>query len=202
MHTILIIANPSKEYALFRQVFLKLSFSVVFSQPTYASYLKTLQYSPEVVLMELPGASKEHLTFLKIIRSNKGISQIPFVFFGPPLDPRILEYMASLGFTNHFPVPFNVADVIKRVLGLLKKKEQQQHQQATAQQADHRRAKHRDNDLIAQSIDPDHGPLSMCRGQGCATQPANQSMTGTAGDPQPPSRQIPNNGSKQRTEDG
>ncbi len=124
MATVMIIAHDPKESVLLRQVFLKLSINVVTCLPTYASYLKTLQYAPDVVLMEMSANSKMHLNFLKVIRSNKGIAQIPFVLFGPEQDPRVCEFLGALGLTTYFKRPFDIKEMIKAAFALIQAKKQ------------------------------------------------------------------------------
>jgi HD-like signal output (HDOD) protein len=86
MITIVLIIQNSKEIVNFRQIFMKANIKFTAASPSYASYIKTLQYDPDVVIMEVPEDASQHLKFLKIIRGNKKIAQKPFILYGPPCD--------------------------------------------------------------------------------------------------------------------
>lgn len=106
MITIVLIVQTPKEAVFLRQIFLKANIKIISSVPSYASYIKTILYDPDLVIMEIPEEPKTHLQFLRIIRSNKAIEQIPFILYGPPHDKKTSSsysmQVPMTSFPNHW----------------------------------------------------------------------------------------------------
>ncbi len=119
MITILTIIEDKDEYIRLRQTFLKVNIRAIPAEPSYASYLKTLQYDPDIVIMEVPANPKSHVQFLRLIRNNKGIAQKPFILFGPDFDARIIEAFRATGADSYLKKPLdlkNLFEIIKKLL--------------------------------------------------------------------------------------
>jgi len=119
MITILTIIEDKNEAIRLKQIFLKINIRVIPAEPSYASYLKTLQYDPDIVIMEVPASPKGHIQFLRLIRNNKGIAQKPFILFGPSFDPKIIEVFRATGADSYLTKPLNVKKLFDEIKTLL-----------------------------------------------------------------------------------
>ncbi|NLD49156.1 MAG: HDOD domain-containing protein, partial [Clostridiaceae bacterium] len=90
------------------------------ASPSYASYIKTLQYDPDVVIMEVPEDASQHLKFLKIIRGNKKIAQKPFILYGPPCDEQRVKNILGAGADIYLSRPLDYKIVIENVVHFVK----------------------------------------------------------------------------------
>ena len=120
MITIVLIVQTPKEAVFLRQLFLKANIKIISSIPSYASYIKTLQYDPDLVIMEIPEDHKTHLQFLRVIRSNKAIEQIPFILYGPPLDEKCTKSILDAGADDFIPKPLDIKILIDKIRNLVK----------------------------------------------------------------------------------
>lgn len=120
MITIVLIVQTPKEAIYLRQIFLKANIKIISSVPSYASYIKTIQYDPDLVIMEIPEDPKTHLQFLRIIRNNKAIEQKPFILYGPSCDKKSLKSIFDAGADAFMPKPLNIKILIDKISKLVK----------------------------------------------------------------------------------
>lgn len=116
---VLIVQNP-KELVLLRQLFLKVKAKVISAIPTYASYIKTLQYDPDIVILEIPEDPKAHLQFVRLIRGNKAIDQKPFILYGPQFDQENVKKICDAGADIFIARPLDVKALITNIRELIK----------------------------------------------------------------------------------
>lgn len=118
---VLIIQNP-KEAVFLRQIFLKVNIKIISAAPSYASYIKTLQYDPDLVIMEIPEDPKAHLQFLRIIRNNKAIDQKPFILYGASADEQNVKSMYEAGADVFIARPLEIRALIDKIRDLVRSK--------------------------------------------------------------------------------
>jgi HD-like signal output (HDOD) protein len=119
MITILTIIHDPKQSVVLRQIFLKLHIKIINSQPTYGSYLKALQYDPDIIIMELPADPKAHLKFLSAIRCNKAIGQKPFILFGPSFDETTNKVISASGASKYLTLPLDLKKLFEEIRVLI-----------------------------------------------------------------------------------
>lgn len=119
MITILLIIDDVNEALKLRQTFLKVNIRVIPAEPSYSSYLKTLQYDPDIVIMEVPATPKNHVQFLRLIRNNKGIEQKPFILYGPQFDPKVVEAIIATGANAYLTKPLDFKKLLEVTKSLL-----------------------------------------------------------------------------------
>ncbi|NLE00946.1 MAG: HDOD domain-containing protein, partial [Fibrobacter sp.] len=120
MITILMIIQNPREAVLLRKVFLAANIRIISSVPSYASYLKTLQYDPDIVVMELPSDPKNHIQFLKIIRNNKAIEQKPFIIYGEQFSDEIVKSFYDAGANSYLQRPLDLKLLIEKIRDIVK----------------------------------------------------------------------------------
>ena len=120
MITIVLIIQTPKEAVFFRQVFLRANIKIIASSPAYASYIKTLQYNPDIIIMEIPDDPRMHLHFLRIIRGNRAIEQKPFIVYGPPFDGQGVQEVLDSGADLFLARPLDFKKLIHHIGALVK----------------------------------------------------------------------------------
>jgi len=119
MLTVMQIIKTQKEGAFFESVFKKANITCVKALPSFQVYVQMLQYDPHIVIMELPKSPNFHLKFLEVIKSNCEIKQIPFILYGPRLQPELLPKIKNLGVASYMTRPIDMrrmaAEIIKVV---------------------------------------------------------------------------------------
>lgn len=115
MITIMLIIQNPKDAVLLRQIFLKANIKLISSVPAYASYIKSIQYDPDLVIMEIPDNPKTYIQFLRIIRSNKAIEQKPFIIYGPPCEEQNKKELFEAGADTFLPRPLDLKVLIDKI---------------------------------------------------------------------------------------
>jgi HD-like signal output (HDOD) protein/DNA-binding NarL/FixJ family response regulator len=137
MLTILTIIESTRESTTLKAIFTKAHLRVVESAPSYSNYLKTLQYNPDIVVMELPQNPKSHLQFLRIVRNNKALDQKPFILFGPPQEQSVLESFYECGADSYLCRPLDYKALITAIRNLLLAKAASHRDSTEVNQLDH-----------------------------------------------------------------
>ena len=92
------------------------------SKPSYANYLKTLQYLPEAIVMEMPQTFHDQLHFVQMVKQNSMASDIPIICFGEKVGGNIEEGMKKVGINEYIGRPFNMRHLAEAVIGRMKKR--------------------------------------------------------------------------------
>lgn len=84
---------------------------VLESEPTYASYLKVLQYLPAIVVIELPKTFHDQLHFLQMLKQNSSAAVIPVIGFGAHLQEKVLGGLKKIGLAEYVEEPVDVKKI-------------------------------------------------------------------------------------------
>jgi HD-like signal output (HDOD) protein/DNA-binding NarL/FixJ family response regulator len=118
--TVLLIIKNTREIAALKQLFGKINAKVVTCNAVYSSYLKALQYDPDLVLVELPDSNqKEYCGFIRIIRSNKALDQKTFLLYGNYCEVDTLAAMKEIGVDVFLKRPLDgklLIDEVRKVI--------------------------------------------------------------------------------------
>ncbi|MBN1983803.1 MAG: HDOD domain-containing protein [Chitinivibrionales bacterium] len=115
MVTILIIIQTPKESVLLKQLFIRANIKVVTSMPSYSSYLKTMQYDPDIVILEIPQNPKSVLQFLKVVKTNKALKQKPFILYGPQFDEENQKPIFDAGASAYMSRPLDLKKLLEEI---------------------------------------------------------------------------------------
>lgn len=88
-----------KSFGSFQVTFLK-------SKPTYNNYLKTLQYLPQAIVIELPDQWHDQLHFIQMVKQNDAAREIPIICFGDKMMEHVVSGMRKVGVDSYFARPF------------------------------------------------------------------------------------------------
>jgi HD-like signal output (HDOD) protein len=96
--------------------------TVIRSLPSYANYIKTLQYLPDMIIIGLPRSHGNELNYLQMVKQHRVAREIPVICYGASLAPEIQEGLIKIGVDKVVPAPLNIPDFIKTIVPYLKKR--------------------------------------------------------------------------------
>ncbi|MBN1759754.1 MAG: HDOD domain-containing protein [Chitinispirillaceae bacterium] len=85
------------------------SYRIVFvkSNPSYANYLKILQYKPDAIIMELPQPYHDQLHFIQLVKQHRVAGAIPIICFGDAISPTTVTGMVKIGINTYLKRPLD-----------------------------------------------------------------------------------------------
>jgi HD-like signal output (HDOD) protein len=108
MPVILLSINNPKESVTLKQFLMKNNIQVVTCLATYSSYIKGLQYEPNLVVSEfVEKAKKEYFNFIKAKNSNAMIKKVPFICYGDECDQQSMATLKDYGIDIYIKRPLN-----------------------------------------------------------------------------------------------
>lgn len=102
---IMLMTTNEREGQILTMAFNQLSVKTTQSDPSYANYVKVLQYQPDVIVMEIPRMHQEQTHFSTLIRKNKKTKKIPIIGYGDKLDEGQKRYISKSGINNYLERP-------------------------------------------------------------------------------------------------
>ncbi|MBL8028279.1 MAG: HDOD domain-containing protein [Fibrobacteres bacterium] len=122
MIKLLLITSNKKEGDILSLAFQQKSFKVILSEPTYANYVKSLQYIPDLLLMEIPTVYTESLHFVRLLRKNKRLAKTPVLTYGNVSDPTTVKLLFLTGVNKYYVRPLRFGELINDLGVFLKGK--------------------------------------------------------------------------------
>jgi HD-like signal output (HDOD) protein len=122
MITLMISDSNAHELQILEAVFAQKQFVAIPFNPSYQFYVKLLQYSPDIVLIEMPNHCKDQLHFVELMRKHKKLYSIPVIGFGDAINSMVLNHYKKIGLNNYITRPLKIAQIIKEIEALLHKK--------------------------------------------------------------------------------
>ncbi|MBD3317265.1 MAG: HDOD domain-containing protein [Chitinivibrionales bacterium] len=86
-------------------------FTLIFASPSYRSYIKTLQYNPDALVVELPKACSDQLHYIQSIKQHRTAQTIPIISFGSEIDPAVKDNLSKIGVSHYFERPNHLAGI-------------------------------------------------------------------------------------------
>jgi HD-like signal output (HDOD) protein len=96
--------------------------NVIRSMPSYANYIKTLQYLPDLIVMEIPRSYADELNYLQMVKQNRVARNIPVVCYGAALPAAVLTGLKKIGVDEFVRAPLSIPGFIAVLLERLKKR--------------------------------------------------------------------------------
>jgi HD-like signal output (HDOD) protein len=113
MLKLMLSSQAPRETQVLEVVMKGLGFNVIQFDPKSRFFIKMLQFMPDVIFMEIPAFSPEHIGVIDLMQRHKAISRIPIVGFGPPVNPDIIKGVFKQGINEYIPRPLTL-DVLKK----------------------------------------------------------------------------------------
>jgi HD-like signal output (HDOD) protein len=115
MLTLMLSDSNAHEYQVLETVFTQHQFVVIRFSPSYQFYVKLLQYSPEIIIMEMPPVCKDHLHFIELMRKHKKLSTIPIIGFGDVIDTMVYNHYRKIGLNSYIVRPLKFSILTERI---------------------------------------------------------------------------------------
>lgn len=124
MISLMLMSSNVREKQILAMAFEQLRIKVIHSDPSYANYVQTLQYQPDIILMEIPRLHSEHLHFSGLIRKHKKVKKIPIIGYGDKVSEAEIRGYATNGVNTYIDRPLKFSKIlviIQRYLKLINK---------------------------------------------------------------------------------
>jgi HD-like signal output (HDOD) protein len=107
--------SNAHEYQVLETVFTQHQFVVIRFSPSYQFYVKLLQYSPEIIIMEMPPVCKDHFHFIELMRKHKKLSTVPIIGFGDVIDTMVYNHYRRIGLNSYIVRPLKFSILTERI---------------------------------------------------------------------------------------
>lgn len=124
MITILKIIQSTNTSIALEKMLKQLKIKIISGSLSYSSYIKSLQYRPDVIIMDIPKHPEKTLKFVKLIRANEKISHMPILAMGPDFQDNVKEIFNNIGIDKYLPYPLKIRALLEDLKELLKNKTQ------------------------------------------------------------------------------
>ncbi|MDD5675903.1 MAG: HDOD domain-containing protein [Chitinivibrionales bacterium] len=120
MISLMLVAENERESQVLKMAFEQRNIKVIPSKPTYANYIKLLQYLPDVVLIEIPRVNMAQLKFTDMMRQHKKMKKVPLLGYGDKIEEGVKRGIATKGIINYFERPLKFTALITIIGSILK----------------------------------------------------------------------------------
>lgn len=112
---IMLMTHNRREGQILKMAFEQLHVKIIISSPSYANYVKSLQYMPDVILMEFPRMNQAETQFVELIRKNKRTLKIPIIAYGNTIPEGMKRALAQYGVSNYMGRPLKFSLLISSI---------------------------------------------------------------------------------------
>lgn len=102
MFTVMFMCENQLNIKAFERAFKHPLISIIHSSPNYTNYVKTLQYLPDFIIMELPNQFHSQLNFIQMIKQHNKARDIPILCFGDTISEDRLKGLHNIGVEEYF----------------------------------------------------------------------------------------------------
>ncbi len=120
--TVLLMALTDASTDAVIDAFGDLQINFLKSNPSYNNYLKTLQYLPDAIIIEMPKNYYDQLHFVQMVKQNTIASDIPIICFGDGIEKNIEDGIKKVGVDEYIKRPFDMKFLADSVVERIKKK--------------------------------------------------------------------------------
>lgn len=111
-----------KETQILLTAFKQYGYNIKCFKPNYDNYIKIIQFSPTLLLLELPTYYSEQIKFISLVRSHPKIKSLPIFAYGQERSEKELMYLKNNGLTSYFSRPLKFSEILKTVETILPEK--------------------------------------------------------------------------------
>ncbi len=116
----MLVAENERESQILKMAFEQRGVTVLLSKAQYQNYIKTLQYQPDIILMELPRTHMQQLHFAELLKAHKKAKRIPIIGYGDSMDTVEKNGAVKVGINYYFDRPLKFSVLVKTIETLLK----------------------------------------------------------------------------------
>lgn len=108
-----------KETQILLTAFQQYGYNIKCFKPNYDNYIKIIQFSPTILLMEFPTHCSEQLKFITLIRSHPKIKKIPVFAYGQERAEKDISFFKNNGLSKYFERPLKFSEILNSIKLLL-----------------------------------------------------------------------------------
>lgn len=112
MLKVLTIFENSTQSRSLNMVLHKMKAKVISCEKKYTSFLKTVQYEPHIILIELSKATMDEFRLLQLIRKNRDAMNVPILVHGPNIQKKFQENIIHCGANEYFTQPIDLKEFL------------------------------------------------------------------------------------------
>jgi HD-like signal output (HDOD) protein/DNA-binding NarL/FixJ family response regulator len=120
MVSLMLVSENEREAQILKMAFEQRGVTVLASKAKYQNYIKTLQYMPDIILIELPRPCMDQIHFAELLKSHKKARRIPVLGYGEAMEASEKNGIVKVGINYYFSRPLKFTQMIKVVETLLK----------------------------------------------------------------------------------
>lgn len=121
MASIMIISEHERETQVLKLAFEQKNLAVKVSTPHYHNFIKIQQYTPDVLLLELPRVAHSQIHFAEMVKRHKKTKQIIIISYGDALDDGSKKGLLSKGLHKYLERPLKFSVLLEIIDENLKK---------------------------------------------------------------------------------
>ena len=122
MYSCMLMSEDSVESIGIHKALERQSVNIIRSKPNYANYIKTLQYLPDLIVIELPRSYSNELNYLQMVKQHRVAREIPVYCYGAAIAQPVIVGLKKIGVNDYFPAPMDISGFVKSVVPQLKKR--------------------------------------------------------------------------------
>ena len=115
----MLVSQNERETQILKLAFEQRGLKVLLSKAEYQNYIKTLQFMPDIIMMEMPRLHTQQLHFASLIKTHKKGKRIPIIGYGDIVDSTEKNGILKTGFISYFERPLRFSQLIKLIANLL-----------------------------------------------------------------------------------
>lgn len=143
MFQFITIVNNKRDRNNFATILEKMNVHNIPTALDYNSFIRALQYKPQLIILECDEQTISQMRILRLIRRNPEIRQIPIVAFGPKLSKEALSALNSCDVQSYQEQPLNYRKLFNTIRVILGEKMAE-----TAEETPKNQMEHEDEQLL------------------------------------------------------
>lgn len=121
MISVLLSSTNEREAQVLKMALKQNGIEVIFIDVNYQSYVKLLQYLPDILIIEFPRICSEHLHFVSIVRRHKRTNKTPIIGYGSIGDAALKKGILGKGVAVFLDRPLKFTSLMAVIGSLLKR---------------------------------------------------------------------------------
>jgi HD-like signal output (HDOD) protein/CheY-like chemotaxis protein len=116
----MITSDNEREAQILNTALTQRNLNVVFFKANFQSYVKMLQYLPDILLLEFPRVCMDQLHFVKLVRTHRKTRKVPIIGYGNPIDNALRSGILKKGVRDYLDRPIKFSKLVQIIEDSLK----------------------------------------------------------------------------------
>ncbi len=112
MVKLFLLIQQSREAQILQKYFEQRGFRVFCEKPIISTYIKCIQYEPELIFLEFPSDFQSQIAFVQMLKKNEKTRSIPVLGYGNHLPGEIQKWLSKGELGQYYPRPLKVGNIV------------------------------------------------------------------------------------------